>query len=93
MTFDAEKARKEFALWIIRWARRVRKSRTNYDRRDQAACFNKYELVGGPRDGEVVRCHAIGVTADYAYDGHYRLKSDGRLHFRAEARVSSWRDE
>jgi hypothetical protein len=78
----AEKMRQRFALLLLRWAREVRTHAIDRDRREQARMFNRYELVGGARDGEVVRLHAIGMTPDYCYAGVYYLKRDGRLHHR-----------
>jgi hypothetical protein len=78
----AEAMRRVFALHILRWARQTRMARIDRDRREQAEMFNKYELVGGARDGEVVRLHAVGITPNYCYAGVYFFKEDGRLHHR-----------
>jgi hypothetical protein len=79
----AEKMRRVFAVHLLRWARQARLARIDRDRRDQALMFNKYELVGGRRDGEVVICYGLGLCPEYCYAGVYHLKGDGRLHYHA----------
>jgi hypothetical protein len=80
--------RRLFELYVRKWRRQVELAARTRARAERALERHEYELVGGPRDGEIQICYGAGLCPRYSYAGIYHLKSDGRLHYHESRRRS-----
>jgi hypothetical protein len=87
---------RRLAISTRRWLREQRRLYLLEFRKNWALMRSEYELVGGPLDGQVRKCHARNsffLTPDEG-GGVYLHKSDCRMHYHGERAptASEWKD-
>jgi hypothetical protein len=91
IVIDVVAALRHAHLAVRRWYREQRRLEMLQFRKNWALMRSEYELVGGPLDGQVIKCHARNnfFLTPSEGGGAYRHETDCRMHYYADAPTTS----